>query len=70
MKTVYIQCDYLLGCAGPSGELSSHTLYTDLIHDPTVVSDIIRHNIELWLSKACIHVVSIGREVTRTSQEN
>ncbi len=36
MKTVYIQCDYLLGCAGPSGEL------TDLIHDPIVVSDIIR----------------------------
>ncbi len=45
MKTVYIQCDYLLGCAGPSGELSYYTLYTDLIHDPIVVSDIIRLNI-------------------------
>ena len=59
MKTVYIQCDYLLGCAGPSEELR---VYTDPLHDPIVVSDIIR--LELWLSKACIHVVSIGREVT------
>ncbi len=41
MKTVYIQCDYLLGCAGPSGELSYYTLYTDLSHDHIVVSDII-----------------------------
>ncbi len=56
MKTVYIQCDYLLGCAGPSGELSSHTLYTDLIHDPIVVSDIIRHNIELRLSKKPVYM--------------
>ncbi len=45
MNTVYIQCDYLLGCAGPSEELSYHALYTELIHYPTVVSDIIRHNI-------------------------
>ncbi len=50
------QCDYLLGCAGPSEELSYHALYTDLCRDPIVVSDIIRHNIELRLSKACIHV--------------
>ncbi len=57
MKTVYIQCDYLLGCAGLSEELR---VYTDPLQDPIVVSDIIRHNIELWLSKACIHVVSIG----------
>ncbi len=58
METV---CDYLLGCAGPSEELR---VYTDPLQDPTVVSDRIRHNIELWLSKACIHVVSIGSEVT------
>ncbi len=36
MKTVYI---HLLGCAGPSGELSYYTLYTDLSHDHIVVSD-------------------------------
>ncbi len=61
MKTVYIQCDYLLGCAGPSGEVSYYTLYTDLIQDPIVVSDII---IGIIYNCGSQKPVYIWREVT------
>ncbi len=53
MKTAYIQCDYLLGCAGPSKELSPHAQCTELgDHRPTQVSDItIEHAYLAWVEE-------------------